>query len=233
MKVPFLNRKEAGRLLAGQLVRYADHPDVTVLGLPRGGVAVASEIAIKLEAPLDVFVVRKLGVPGQPELAMGAIASGGSRILNHEMIEKLDIPSVELKAVIARETDELIRRQIVYRGRRPPLNVREKTVILADDGIATGSTMRVTIQALRKMHPARLVVAVPVVAASTYRTLRQEVDEVVALIQPEDLTSVGEWYQDFEQLTDEDVAELLQSPHEEVSGTETLEWHPEETGWET
>ena len=205
----FRDRGDAGRRLAGALGEYARVPGVLVLALPRGGVAVAAEVARGLGAPLDVILVRKLGVPGHEELAMGAIASGGVRILSQEIIESLGIPDRDIAAVAAAEEDELDRREHAYRGIRTPPEVADRTVILVDDGLATGSTMRAAAAAIRGQRPRRLVVAVPVAPASTVAVLRQEVDEVVCLRTPEAFRSVGEWYDDFEQTTDEEVRHLL------------------------
>jgi predicted phosphoribosyltransferase len=206
----FRDRIEAGKLLAGMLTHLANQPNVIVLGLPRGGVPVAFEVADALGAPLDVFVVRKLGTPGQPELAMGAIASGGVRVLNGEVVRTLDIPAEVIDEVTAKQEQELKRRELAYRGGRTEPEVFGKTVILIDDGVATGSTMRAAIRALKAQYPARLVVAVPTAAASTYYELRSEVDEFIALMTPEPFYGVGQWYLDFSQTTDREVTELLQ-----------------------
>ena len=206
----FRDRSEAGQMLAGELMRYADDPDVIVLALPRGGVPVAFEVALALHVPLDVFMVRKLGTPGQPELAMGAVASGGVRVLNEEVVQKLRIPMAIIDEVTAEEEQELQRRERAYRGSISAPEVRGRIVILIDDGVATGSTMRAAIRALRAQQPARLIVAVPVAAASTYDEMRTKVDECVALQTPEDFRAVGEWYADFTQTSDEEVTELLQ-----------------------
>jgi len=180
-----------------------------VLGLPRGGVPVAYEVAVALRAPLDVFVVRKLGVPGHEELAMGAIASGGVRVVNRSVIEELGIPRSVFDAVAADEQQELERRERLYREQRPPLEVRNKSVIVTDDGLATGSTMRAATAALRQREPTRIVVAAPVAAAATCAALRPEVDAVVTVIQPEPFHGVGAWYADFRQTTDDEVRALL------------------------
>lgn len=205
----FRNRIEAGRLLAEKMARYANQPSVLVLGLPRGGVPVAFEVAKALRVPLDVFVVRKLGTPGRPELAMGAIATGGVRVLNQEVVGALRISEEKIDAVTADETRELERRELAYRGSYSVPEVRGKTVILIDDGIATGSTVRAAVCALKAQHPARLIIAVPVAAGSAYRELRPEVDELVALMTPEKFYGVGEWYQDFNQTSDRQVTDLL------------------------
>jgi predicted phosphoribosyltransferase len=210
MRSIFRDRKEAGQLLGWKLGRYAKRKDVAVLGLPRGGVPVAYEVAKALNAPLDVFVVRKLGVPGQRELAMGAIASGGIRVLNREVVQHLAISDRDIEAVAVAEEGELRRREVAYRGHGPSLEMRGKIIILVDDGIATGSTMRAAIQALRKQHPARLVVAVPTAAPSSYEELKAQVDEMVAIMIPENFCAVGQWYLDFAQTSDEEVTRLLE-----------------------
>jgi putative phosphoribosyl transferase len=210
MREIFRNRIEAGQLLAEKLTRYANQPNVIVLGLPRGGVPVAFEVAKALRVPLDVFVVRKLGTPGRRELAMGAIATGGVRVLNEEVVGGLGIPMDVIDAVTAEEKQELKRRELAYRGSYSEPEVRGKTVILIDDGIATGSTMRAAVRALNAQHPARSIVAVPTAAGSPYRELRSEVDELVALMTPERFYGVSEWYQDFSQTSDADVTDLLE-----------------------
>jgi erythromycin esterase-like protein/predicted phosphoribosyltransferase len=206
----FRDRSHAGRLLAEQLRTYAGREDVVVLGLPRGGVPVAFEIARALEAPLDVFVVRKLGVPGHEELALGAIATGGTRVLNRPVIESLAIPPEWIEAVDAREMRELERREQVYRGARPPPDLFGRTVILVDDGLATGSTMWAAVRAARNAGAARVVVAVPVADPDVCAALREEADEVVCLRTPRPLHAVGVWYDDFSQTTDDEVRELLE-----------------------
>jgi putative phosphoribosyl transferase len=205
----FRDRADAGRLLAERLSHYAGRDDVLVLGLPRGGVPVAAEVARALGAPLDVFLVRKLGLPGQEELAMGAIASGGARVLNEELVETLGIPEALIDAVAAREEEELRRRERLYRGERPPPEVEGKTVILVDDGLATGSSMRAAVAALRRLRPARIVVAVPTAPVSTCEELRPEVDELVCARTPQPFDAVGIWYENFNQTTDEEVRRLL------------------------
>jgi predicted phosphoribosyltransferase len=211
----FHDRREAGRVLASRLMRYAGRPDVLVLALPRGGVPVAFEVARALRAPLDVFLVRKLGVPGHEELAMGAIASGGVRVLNEEVVNVLRIPEEDIDAVAAEEQRELGRREHAYRDGRPAPDVRGKVVILIDDGLATGSTMRAAVAALRRRGPARIVVAVPVGAAETCAELQDEADEAVCARTPEPFYAVGLWYEDFAQTTDEEVPELLRQAAEE------------------
>ncbi|HVS40503.1 MAG TPA: phosphoribosyltransferase [Gemmataceae bacterium] len=205
----FQDRADAGRQLAAKLTAYAGRPDLLVLALPRGGVPVAYEIAHALGAPLDVFLVRKLGVPGREELAMGAMASGGIRILNEEVIRALDIPDDVIEAVSEKERRELARRERAYRDDRPPPDVNGRTVLVVDDGLATGSTMRAAVAALRRMHPARIVVAVPVGSADVCAELAAEADEVVCAHMPEPLYAVGLWYGDFTQTTDEEVHDLL------------------------
>jgi putative phosphoribosyl transferase len=206
----FQNRTEAGRQLAAKLSRYANRPDVRVLALPRGGVPVAFEVAQALNAPLDVFLVRKLGIPGYEELAMGAIASGGVRVMNEEVVQALEIPNSVIEDVSAHELKELQRRERVYRAGRPAVDVRNCTVILIDDGLATGATMRAAVMALRQQQPARIVVAVPTAASETCDEFRDEVDEIVCAITPEPFHAVGLWYEDFSQTSDQEVRELLQ-----------------------
>ena len=206
----FRDRREAGQVLADTLTAYAGRPDVLVLALPRGGVPVAYEVARALGAPLDVFLVRKLGVPGHEELAMGAVATGGVRVLNDQVVGALGIPPSVIEAVAAWQQQELARRERLYRGDRLPPDVRGRTVILVDDGLATGSTMRAALAALRRQQPARLVVAVPTAAPETCDELRAEADDVVCATTPEPFHSVGLWYEDFSQTTDEEVRELLE-----------------------
>jgi putative phosphoribosyl transferase len=205
----FTDRSEAGRLLAKKLAAYEGQKDVIVLALPRGGVPVAVEVARALDAPLDVFLVRKLGLPGQEELAMGAIASGGVYVLNERVRQSLHISDEMIDAVIARERRELERREQLYRGKRPPFDGRDRIVILVDDGLATGSTMRAAIAALRGCHPARIVVAVPVGAAETCADLQAVADDVVCLQTPVPFHAVGVWYHDFSQTADDQVRDLL------------------------
>jgi erythromycin esterase-like protein/predicted phosphoribosyltransferase len=206
---PFSDRREAGRLLAAKLAAYANRPNVVVLALPRGGVPVAFEVAQALNAPLDVFVVRKLGVPGYEELAMGAVATGGLRVLNDQIVRDLRVPDYVIDRVAAEEGEELTRRERAYRGGRPPLDVHGRTVILVDDGLATGATMRAAVKALRQHGPAQIVVAVPTASPETCGELKAEVDEVVCAITPEPFHAVGYWYEDFTQTTDQEVRELL------------------------
>ncbi len=205
----FKNRSEAGKLLASHLTQYADRTDVLVLGLPRGGVPVAFEVAKTLHVPLDICLVRKLGVPGNKEVAMGAIASDGVRVLNDDLVEEWRISSKTIDEVAARELQELQRRDLVYRGDRVPPNLYNQIVILVDDGLATGSTMRAAITALRLQQPQRIVVAIPVSSIVAYQDLRTEVDEVVCLKTPEPFYAIGLWYENFAQTTDEEVCKLL------------------------
>lgn len=205
----FQDRFEAGRVLAPKLRHLANRSDVVVLALPRGGVPVGYEVAKALDAPLDVFVVRKLGVPGFQELAMGAIASGGVRVLNDDLVQRLAIPDYMISATVAKEEEELVRRERDYRGDRPPLDVEGRTVVLVDDGLATGSSMRVAALALRNKKPAEIVVAVPVAAPATCAEFESEVDQVVCAVTPEPFLAVGQWYRDFSQTNDEEVRELL------------------------
>lgn len=205
----FLDRRDAGRRLAEKIAGYSHRPDVLVLALPRGGVPVAYEVARALNAPLDVFVVRKLGVPGYEELAMGAVATGGVRVLNNEIVEALGIPAPMIDAVAARERQELARRERLYRGGRPPPDVRGRTVILVDDGLATGATMHAAIEALRQQGPASIVVAVPTASPDTCEEMKKKADVVICAITPEPFHAVGRWYQEFSQTTDEEVRELL------------------------
>jgi len=206
---PYRDRHDAGRVLASKLDRYAGRQDAIVLALPRGGVPVAAEVARHLGAPLDVFIVRKLGVPGYEELAMGALASGGVRVLNDEVVLELGIPEQVIERVVAVQQQELDRREQLYRGGRPPLDVAGRTVILVDDGLATGSTMRAAVAGLRQRAPSRVVVAVPVASTSTCEALAGEVDDIVCAQTPEPFLAVGLWYEDFSQTTDEEVrAEL-------------------------
>ncbi len=207
----FRNRIEAGQLLAEKLLAYAANPEVIVLALPRGGVPVGAQVAQRLHVPLDVFVVRKLGLPGHPELAMGAIASGGVRVFNGEVVNAFRIPDEVINSVTAAESQELKRREKSYRGELPPPEVEGKTVIIVDDGIATGSTMVAAISALRQLNVGRVIVATPTVARSTSNYLRPNADEVVAVMEPEEFYGVGQWYEDFSQTTDEEVHQLLGS----------------------
>jgi len=210
----FRDRTDAGQQLASRLTRYARRPDVVVLGLPRGGVPVAFEVARTLHAPLDVFLVRKLGLPGHEELAMGAIAPGGIRVLNDEVVRAFDIPAEIIDTVAREEQAELDRRLHAYRGDLPPLSVSGRTVIITDDGLATGSTMRAAVAALRRQHPARIIVAVPVGAWDTCEDLGRLADEVVCCRTPDPFRAVGLWYEDFSQTSDEEVRALLREAAE-------------------
>ncbi len=210
MTSQYADRREAGRLLAGHLSAYAGRADVTVLGLPRGGVPVAFEVAAALGAPLDVFVVRKLGVPGHEELAMGAVAGGGVRVLNGDVIEELAITEDLIDQVATREQRELERRARAFRGDAPELALADRIVILVDDGLATGSTMKAAVQAVRQLGPAKIVVAVPVGPPSMCREIGEQADEVICPQMPRWFSAVGQWYADFTQTTDDEVVALLQ-----------------------
>lgn len=205
----FQNRAEAGRRLGQALHRYAGRTDTLVLALPRGGVPVGFAVARAIGAPLDLMLVRKLGVPGQEELAMGAIASGGVQVLNTELVASLGLDAEVIAASAAREQRELARRELAYRGERPPPAIAGRCVILVDDGLATGATMRAAVAALRRQHPARIVVAVPVAPPDTVARLRAEADEVICLETPAAFFAIGPWYREFPQLTDNEVRELL------------------------
>jgi putative phosphoribosyl transferase len=219
----FTNRIDAGRKLAEKLTEFAGRDDVLVLALPRGGVPVAYEVATKLKAPLDVFLVRKLGVPGHEELAMGAIASGGTRVLNDYVVNSLRIPEAAIDAVAEKEQLELNRREQEYRDALPPPEIEGKIVILIDDGLATGSTMKAAAVALKKLNPAKIVVAVPVSSPETCEEFASEVDSIVCAATPEPFYGVGMWYKDFSQTTDKEVRELLRitrgSSAKHVSGS--------------
>lgn len=206
----FRDRIHAGQLLAAQLSRYANDPNVLVCALPRGGVVVGFQVAETLNARFDVLIVRKLGVPGQNEVAMGAIASGGIRVLSQDLIDQLGISDRLVEAVIAREQRELARRETVYRGNAPAPTIQSRTVILVDDGIATGATMWAAAAAVRQQQPERLVIAVPVAPPSTCAELATQADEVVCIARPEPFYAIGAFYQDFHQVSDEEVRELLQ-----------------------
>lgn len=208
----FTSRSEAGHLLAGRLRSYTNQADVIVLGLPRGGVPVAYELAAALHVPMDIFLCRKLGAPGREELAMGAIASGGVRVLHQDVMDAIGVSARELDEITERESRELDRREKVYRGDTPPPNLSRRTVVLVDDGIATGSSMEAAILALRAQQPARIVVAVPVAPPSTVVSLRPLADELVCLAEPKSFRGVGEFYKDFRQLTDDEVRVLLRRP---------------------
>lgn len=218
MERAFPNRVEAGRQLAQKLEKYAGRDDVIVLGLPRGGVPVANEVAKRLRAPLDVFIVRKLGVPGFEELAAGAIASGGVRVLNEDVMRSIPHADQAIEAVTARETAELQRREQIYREDRPPPELRDRIAILVDDGLATGATMRAAVKALRQREAAKIVVAVPVGPPDTCREIEEQADETICLSTPEFFQAVGQYYDDFSQTTDEDVRGLLAHGAEEQGG---------------
>ena len=213
MERAFANRTEAGRLLAEKLEKYANRNDVVVLGLPRGGVPVAYEVAKRLNAPLDVFIVRKLGVPGFEELAAGAIASGGVRVLNEDVVRA----SEAIEAVTAKETAELQRREQIYREGRPAPELRDRIVILVDDGLATGATMRAAVKAMRQRGATKIVVAVPVGPPDTCQELAQAADEIISLSTPPFFQAVGQYYEDFSQTADDDVRELLTRAAQEIS----------------
>jgi putative phosphoribosyl transferase len=206
----FRDRKQAGEALAQKLQRYYENPDVVVLGLPRGGVPVAFEVAEALHAPLDVFIVRKLGLPGHEEFAMGAIATGGVMVMNPARAG-FHVSEAEIEAIVARERSELDRRETLYRGSRPPVSVENRIAILVDDGLATGSTMLAAATAVKRQDPKSVVVAVPVAAAESCRAFRSEVDDVVCAETPEPFRAVGLWYQDFDQVTDAQVHSLLEA----------------------
>jgi len=215
----FKNRSDAGKRLAAKLQGYANRPNTVVLGLPRGGIPVAFEVATKFGLPLDVFVVRKLGVPGHEEFAMGAIASGGIRVLNEDAIRSLNIPREMIESVAEKEGEELRRREQLYRGNHPVFDVRDQTVILVDDGLATGATMRAAVQALRKQKPLSIIVAVPAAAPEACEELGEEADEIICAITPDPFFSVGSWYVDFSQTTDEEVNQLLSIAHKAEKST--------------
>jgi putative phosphoribosyl transferase len=210
----FRDRADAGRLLAMRLKEYSNQPDLLVLGLPRGGVPVAFEVARALKAPLDTFLVRKLGVPGHEELAMGAIASGGARVLNDMVVSGLNFDNEAIDRVTELELKELQRRERRYRGDKPGPDVHNRTVILIDDGLATGTTMRAAAIALRQQQPAKIIVAVPVAASETCDEFRNLVDEVICAVTPRELYAVGLWYGDFSQTSDDEVYELLERSKE-------------------
>jgi len=208
--LPYRNRSEAGRLLAAELVRYKSKPEVVVLGLTRGGVPVAAEVATALQAPLDVVVVRKLGVPFQPELAMGAIAGDDVQVLDRELVRAAGLTDQDVAAVTARERAEVERRELLYRGGRPPLDLKELTVILVDDGLATGSTMLAAVAFARKRQAKRIVMAVPVASVDALEKLREKVHECVCLATPDPFFAVGEWYWTFLPTQDAEVIRLLE-----------------------
>lgn len=207
----YKNRTHAGKLLAQQLSSYAQRPDVIVLGLPRGGVPVAAWVADALHAPLDVVLVRKLGVPGNEELAMGAIAGGGEPVTTPEVMQMFDIPPAVVEAIAMREAKEIARRESIYREGNAKPSLKDRVVILVDDGLATGATMLAAVRAVRAESPARIVIAVPVGPSDTCMTLASEADEVICLATPHPFLSVGQWYEDFAQTTDDEVIQLLRS----------------------
>lgn len=212
----FRDRRDAGQKLAQKLLAYKDQPGVIILALPRGGVPVAYEVAVTLNAPLDIYIVRKLGLPGREELAIGAIASGGIRVLNEDIVHMLNISDELIEFVAQREWQELKRREHDYRGDRPAPDVRDHTVILIDDGLATGASMRAAVAGLRAQQPARIVVAVPTAAPETCNAVEFKVDELVCVMIPEPFYGVGRWYEDFSQTTDEEVRMLLQEANRQL-----------------
>jgi putative phosphoribosyl transferase len=214
MQVRFENRRKAGQYLAGKLSDYAGRDDVLVLGLPRGGVPVAYEVAQRLGAPLDVFVVRKLGVPGHEEYAMGAIASGGVRVINQDVVRRLGIPQAIVDRVAEQERRELERRENAYRDGRPAPTIEGRTVLLVDDGLATGASMWAAVAALRQRNPAQIVVAVPTASKETCDSFRDVVDDIICAITPDPFMAVGVWYKNFSQTTDDEVRRLLRQAHE-------------------
>jgi len=205
----FQDRADAGVYLAERLQKYANKPDTIVLGLPRGGVVVAYEVARALGLPLDIFLVRKLGVPGYEELAMGAIASGGVQVINQDVVMGIQISQARIQEIAAKEMEELKRRERAYRADRPPLVVKDQTVILIDDGLATGATMRAAVEALKRMGPRKIVIAVPVASIEVCQEFRAKADELVCGITPAHFNAVGAWYDDFSQTTDKEVIQLL------------------------
>lgn len=215
----FANRSEAGLSLAWRLEKYAGRQDVVVLGVPRGGVPVAFEVAKALHVPLDVLVLRKLGVPGHEELAFGAIALGGTRVLDRHILRQLGIPPTEVEAITTKEREELLRREQAYRGNLPPLDLSGKTVILVDDGVATGASLLAGIRAVRALKPAKLVVAVPVAPPDTCEHLADEVDEIICVATPEPFGAVGQFYDDFSEVQDHDVVELLANQSKSLTAT--------------
>ena len=214
----FKDRRDAGRILAQDLLDYAGRSDVIVLALLRGGVPVAYEVAVALNAPLDIFIVRKLGLPGHEELAIGAIASGGVRVLNEDIVRALNIPEELINIVAQHELKELQRRERSYRGERPAPDVRDRTVILIDDGLATGASMRAAVAGVRAQQPAHIVIAVPTAAPETCNALEFKVDDIVCAMTPEPFLGVGRWYEDFSQVTDEDVRTLLEAKRQLLHG---------------
>ena len=206
----FTDRRDAGRKLAKKLAAYANRSDVLVLALPRGGVPVAYEVALALHAPLDIFIVRKLGLPGHEELAMGAIATGGALVINQDVVRTFNVPQGLIEAVAKKELKELERRERVFRGDRPMREIRGKTVVLIDDGLATGASMHAAILGIRSKQPARIVAAVPTAALETCEAFKQKVDEMICAMTPEPFYGVSRWYEDFSQTSDEEVQSLLE-----------------------
>jgi putative phosphoribosyl transferase len=220
-RIPYRDRTDAGRILASWLKCYGNRSDTIVAAIPRGGVTVAAEIAALLHLPLTVFLLRKMGVPGQEELSLGAIASGGARMINSDVVDSLRIPQDVIDSVAFREMQELQRRERLYARGRPPVDFRDKVVILTDDGIATGAGARLAIQALRKQGARKVVLAVPVGPRNTMEQLREEANEVVCPAQPANFHAVGEWYEDFRQISDCEVCQLLDSFHERTPRLKT------------
>ena len=221
MQTTLANRAEGGRGLVEPLLKYANRPDVIILALPRGGVPVAYEVATALQVRLDLMLVRKLGVPSNPEFAMGAIASGGVQIINDDALRVHPLDRASFEAVVAREAQELSRREKAYRGARPPLRLKDQVVILIDDGLATGSSMMAAVHAVRAQAPSRIVIAVPVAPLETLEALRNEVNEVICSLTPEWMISIGYWYMDFPQTSDEEVIDLLQRAWQRESSTDS------------
>lgn len=219
----FRNREEAGQRLASRLSKYRNRDDVIVLGVPRGGIPVAFEVATALHLPLDIFVLRKLGVPGHEELAFGAVGSGGVRVLNSRVVQELGISQLDIASVTGAEREELERRERLYRGNCPPLDVQGRTVILVDDGIATGASLMAATHALRKMKPAAIVLATPIAPRTTCDRLRREVDEVVCVEMPEPFYGVGQFYDDFSQVSDKEVKQLLERASGQWAGQHQAE----------
>ncbi len=212
----FKDRRDAGRILAQDLSAYAGRSDVVIFALPRGGVPVAYEVSLALNAPLDIFIVRKLGLPGHEELAIGAIASGGIRVLNEDIILALNLPDEMINLVAEQEMRELERREKSYRGDRLPLSAHDKTAMLIDDGLATGASMRAAVAGVRTQSPARIVIAVPTAAPETCNALKFRVDEIVCAMTPAPFLGVGQWYEDFSQVTDEEVRTLLEKANQQL-----------------
>lgn len=214
--IPYLDRHDAGKKLAVRLAHYANKPDAIVLGLPRGGLVVAWELARALKLPLDIFTVRKLGTPGHEELAMGAVAGHGAQVLNRDVIERLKISDEQIEEEISAETQELARRESLYRGGRTALPLRNRHVILVDDGLATGATLKAAVLALQELGPRRITVAVPVGPSDTCIEIEQEVDEMICPFRPDPFRAVGHWYETFEPTPDEEVTSLLHRPTNEI-----------------